>query len=206
MKLIVQFGSLEGLYEHLDEVTPPRIQELLRTHRDQAFQGKELTTIVRDVPLEMDLEATRFGTFDREEVLAVLRELEFSSMVSRIPQGSGQASPAQMAMQMAQPSPQRDYRTVDTPQALEAMVQELRAAGTFAFDTETTGRDPMNVDLVGLSFSSQPGLAYYVPVGHREGAVTAKDWKVFHSSWLAKISRGVLTSTVFCSPRLRAMP
>ena len=59
VKLIVQFGSLEGLYEHLDEVTPPRIQDLLRTNRDQAFQGKELTTIVRDMPIQLDLEATR---------------------------------------------------------------------------------------------------------------------------------------------------
>ena len=170
IKLIVQFGSLEGLYEHLDEVTPPRIQELLRAHRDQAFQGKELTTIVRDMPIRLDLEATRFGDFDRERVLAVLRELEFSSMVGRIPQGSGQGEPAQMAMPMAQVQSERDYRTVDTPQALEAMVGELRSAGTFAFDTETTGKDAMNCDLVGLSFSSKPGLAYYVPVGHREGA------------------------------------
>ena len=170
IKLIVQFGSLEGLYEHLDEVTPPRIQELLRANRDQAFQGKELTTIVRDMPIQLDLEATRFGGFDRERVLAVLRELEFSSMVGRIPQGSLQGPSAQMAMPIAQVTSERDYRTVDTPQALEAMVGELRSAGTFAFDTETTGQDPMNCDLVGLSFSSKPGLAYYVPLGHQEGA------------------------------------
>ena len=185
VKLIVQFGSLEALYDHLDEVTPPRIQELLRTHRDQALLGKELTTIVRDAPVELDTEATRFGDFDRERVLAVLRELEFSSMVGRIPQASGQREQGQMEMPLAQdgaeasgyPGPARitvpqakpDYRTVDTRQALEAMVGELRSDGTFAFDTESTGQDPMNCDLVGLSFSSRPGLAYYVPVGHREG-------------------------------------
>ena len=180
VKLIVQFGSLEALYERLDEVTPPRIQELLRTHRDQAFLGKELTTIVRDAPVELDTEASKFGDFDRESVLAVLRELEFSSMVGRIPQASGQQG--QMALPLAQdsaeaaghsrpaqPQDQPDYRTVDTRQALEAMVGELRSDGTFAFDTESTGQDPMNSDLVGLSFSSRPGLAYYVPVGHQEG-------------------------------------
>ncbi|MCZ6892105.1 MAG: DNA polymerase I [Chloroflexi bacterium] len=187
VKLIVQFGSLETLYERLDEVTPPRIQELLRTHRDQAFLGKELTTIVRDAPVELDTETALFGDFDRESVLAVLRELEFSSMVGRIPQASGQQvlGQGQMAQPQAQdgaeaaghtrpaqqtvPQDQPDYRTVDTRQALEAMVDELRSDGTFAFDTESTGQDPMNCDLVGLSFSSRPGLAYYVPVGHREG-------------------------------------
>ena len=171
MKLILQFGSLEALYEHLDQVTPPRIQELLRIHREQAFQGKELTTIARDVPVVLDPEAARFPGFDRERVLAVLRELEFSSMVGRIPQGTSPQEPSQMAMPMAvaapQPPSRRDYRTVDTAQALEVMVAELRSADAVAFDTESTGQDPMNVDLVGLSFSSQPGLAYYVPVGHR---------------------------------------
>ena len=193
VKLIVQFGSLEALYERLDEVTPPRIQALLRDHRDQAFLGKELTTIVRDAPVELDTEASRFGDFDRESVLAVLRELEFSSMVGRIPQASGQQEQGQeqgqgqgqMALPLAQdgaeaaghsrpahitvPQDQPDYRTVDTRQALEAMVGELRSDGLFAFDTESTGQDPMNCDLVGLSFTSRPGLAYYVPVGHREG-------------------------------------
>ena len=189
VKLIVQFGSLEALYERLDEVTPPRIQELLGTHRDQAFLGKELTTIVRDAPVELDTEASRFGDFDRESVLAVLRELEFSSMVGRIPQAPGQQElgQGQMALPLAQdgaqaaghsmpaqqtvPQDQPDYRTVDTRQALEAMVGELRSNGTFAFDTESTGQDPMNCDLVGLSFSSRPGLAYYVPVGHRNPTV-----------------------------------
>ena len=189
VKLIVQFGSLEALYEHLEEVTPPRIQGLLRDHRDQAFLGKELTTIVRDAPVELDTDATRFGDFDRESVLAVLRELEFSSMVGRIPQASGQPEQelgqGQMELPLAQdgaevpglprpvqitaPQGQPDYRTVDTRQALEAMVGELRSDGSFAFDTEATGQDPMSSDLVGLSFSSRPGLAYYVPVGHQEG-------------------------------------
>ena len=170
VRLILQFGSLEGLYEHLDEVTPPRIQELLRTHKEQAFQGKKLTTIVRDIPMDMNPEEARFESFDREKVLAILRELEFSSMVNRIPQGSAAPGARQMAMPLAGPRSERDYRTVDTHQALEAMTQELRAAGAFAFDTETTGQDPMRVDLVGLSFSARPGVAYYVPVGHREGA------------------------------------
>ena len=109
VKLIVQFGSLEALYERLDEVTPPRIQELLGTHRDQAFLGKELTTIVRDAPVELDTEASRFGDFDRESVLAVLRELEFSSMVGRIPQASGQQElgQGQMALPLAQTARRR---------------------------------------------------------------------------------------------------
>ncbi|MDO8750371.1 MAG: DNA polymerase, partial [Dehalococcoidia bacterium] len=174
IKLIQQFGSIEAVYERLDEVTPPRIQELLRQNRDNAAQGKILTTIVKEMPIKLDLDAMRFGSFDRDNVLAILRELEFTSMVNRIPAGSNPTSPSQLALLPAEaqsataasPDSQRDYRTVDTTAALEALAEELRAAGSFAFDTETTGLDAMRCDLVGLSFSTSPGLAWYVPVGH----------------------------------------
>ena len=173
--LIQQFGSVEGLYDNLDQVTPPRIQGLLREHRAQAFQGKMLTTIVKEMPIDLDLEATRFGSFDREKVLATLRELEFTSMVSRIP---GTATPEQPALLEVEeqptaainPSLQRDYRTVDTSEALESMVEELRSAGSFAFDTETTSLNAMQCNLVGLSFSSAPGRSFYIPVRHSEGS------------------------------------
>ncbi len=183
IKLIQQFGTVEAMYQRIDEVTPPRIQGLLRDNKDAAFQGKYLTTIVRDVPISLDLEQVRFGDFDREKVLEVLRELEFSSMVSRIPgerslnsSKGAEAAPVQgMLLEVPPDSPkaaamERDYVTVDTIGALASMVEELRAAGSFAFDTETTGLDAMQAGLVGLSFSAAPGRAFYVPVGHTHTA------------------------------------
>ncbi|MEE8443384.1 MAG: 5'-3' exonuclease H3TH domain-containing protein, partial [Dehalococcoidia bacterium] len=129
VKLIQEFGSIEELYQNLDSVTPPRIQELLREHREQAFQGKELTTIFNEMDIELDLEAMRFGGFDREKVLATFREFEFSRMVDRIP---GATVPVQ-GMLLAEERPtsstnvQRDYVTVDTAGALSAMLEELRS-------------------------------------------------------------------------------
>ena len=174
IKLIQQFGSIEGLYGNLEQVTPPRIQDLLREHRDQAPHDKMLTTIVRDMPIELDMEAMRFGNYDRDKVLETLRELEFTSMVNRIPGASIPVQPSLLERE-GQPTAaassvgQRDYITVNTSTALEAMVEELHSAGSFAFDTETSGLDPMRCDLVGLSFSMAPGRAFYVPVGHKEG-------------------------------------
>ena len=54
MKLILQFQSLDGVYQSLDDVKPPRIQQLLRDHEEAAFDGRELTTIVRDMPVDLD--------------------------------------------------------------------------------------------------------------------------------------------------------
>ena len=63
-----------------------------------------------------------------------------------------------------------DYQQVDSREKLDNMLKELSSAGSFSFDTETTSTDPMLADLVGLSFSTTPGRAWYVPVGHRDGA------------------------------------
>ncbi len=169
IRLLNEYGSVEGVYENLDTITPPKLQQNLRDHREQAFLGKELTTIVRDVPLELDLEESRFWNFDRAKVVDLLKELEFFSMVSRIPSLSSGDDAAETESAPVQESLETDYVTVDTEQALEDLVRDLEQTGAFAFDTETTSTDPMAAELVGISFSAKPGSGWYVPVGHQEG-------------------------------------
>ncbi|MCH8206302.1 MAG: DNA polymerase I, partial [Chloroflexi bacterium] len=170
IRLLNEFGTIEGIYEALDSVPQVRLRQVLRDNHDVAVQGKRLTTIVRNVPVELDLEASRFWNYDRGEVVELLKELEFFSAVSRIPEphqdgADSEPEPARVAEETLQ----TDYETVDTEQALDALVGELTSAGSFAFDVETTSKDPMQADLVGLSFSTTPGRAWYVPVGHAEG-------------------------------------
>ena len=84
-KLISSFGSLEGLYERLDEVEPARIRELLRIHREAAFAGQGLMTIDRDAPLTLPSEGGSIGVYDRDLALALMRELEFRALIGRLP-------------------------------------------------------------------------------------------------------------------------
>ncbi|MFH1559986.1 MAG: DNA polymerase I [Chloroflexota bacterium] len=170
IKLIQEYDSIEGLYANVDSVLPARIRELLASHEADARQGLELTTIVNDVPITLDTEACRFWCYDRERVLALLRELEFTSVVARVPQlGGVQEQVSQGMLMSVAEEVEGDYHTVDNIEDLAALISELRAAGSFAFDVETTGKDPMSCDLVGLSFSSAAGTASYIPVGHTEG-------------------------------------
>ena len=171
IKLVSEFGSLEGIYENLDKVNPPKLQELLLAHRDQAFQGKDLTTIVRDVPIELNLEACRFWSYKRKDVVDFLRELEFSQIIPRVPDPDS-SSPTLEDGLVTTPvdSPTSlDYQSVDSREKLENMIEELSSSSGFCLDTETTSTDPMRAELVGLSFSVTPGQAWYVPVGHAEG-------------------------------------
>ena len=170
IKLIQDYGSIDGLYENLDSVTLPRIRDLLATHEADARQGLDLTTIVTEVPITLDNDACRFWRYDREKVLELLRELEFTSIVARVPQVVDSTEQASQGMLLAvEQEIEGDYHTVDNVEDLVALIAELRVAGSFAFDVETTGKDPMASDLVGLSFSSAAGTASYIPVGHAEG-------------------------------------
>jgi DNA polymerase-1 len=91
-KLIREFGNLETLFARLDEVTPEKLRDKLRDHRDQIFMGRELSTIVRDLPVEIDLEAARLGDYDRDTVVRLFREYEFRTLIERLPPMSGETA------------------------------------------------------------------------------------------------------------------
>ena len=100
-KLIRDFNSLDELFGRLEEVTPERLREKLRDHRAQVYQGRELTTIVRDLPISIDLEAARLDDYDRDTVVRLFREYEFRTLIERLPAMSGE-SPAEAAEQLRQ--------------------------------------------------------------------------------------------------------
>ncbi|HEV7810836.1 MAG TPA: DNA polymerase I [Candidatus Limnocylindrales bacterium] len=91
-KLIRDFGDLDTLLARLDEVTPPKLGEKLREHRDQILMGRELSRIVRDLPIQIDLEAARLGDYDRDTVVRLFREYEFRTLIERLPPMAGESA------------------------------------------------------------------------------------------------------------------
>jgi len=156
-KLLKQFGSIEQIYGHIDEVTPAKLQALLRENEAIARQSKELATIVTRTPVSLNLDDCQVGQYDRSQVTELFRELEFVSLLPKLPEIETQAE--------AKP-PQEDYHIVNTTSALDELLNRLSEAKSFAFDLETTSLDPMSAQLVGISLSPAPGEAYYIPVGH----------------------------------------
>jgi len=164
-KLVQQFGSVENLYEHLEEVQPEKLRENLRQHEEQARHSKTMATIATDAPIELDLAACELKPLDREKVLALFQELEFRSLAERLPGWlAGERRPEPAAAEAK--TVKEDYRAVHTEDELERLARRLAEAGSFAFDTETTALGAMRAGLVGISFSPAVGEAYYVPVGH----------------------------------------
>ena len=161
VKLIQQFGSVEEIYQRIDEVTPPKLQSLLKENEAIARRSKELATIVTRMPVELKPDDCRVSQYDRNKVTELFRELEFASLLPKLPQIETEG-----ATSLEVKPPEGKYKIVNEAADLDKLVKRLSAAKTFAFDTETTSLNPMAAKLVGLSFSPAAGEAYYIPVGH----------------------------------------
>jgi len=179
-QLLQQFGSLEGIYEHLDEITAKRVRAALEAGRQSAELSKRLVTIKTDVPLKISWDDCRTTTFDRAQVLALFRELEFRSLVDRLPggparlEGAGQMPLFDIGQAQTSQSPVAEIKTthgtraaiVSDEKSLEQLAAALQQASVISFDTETTHMDPMQANLVGIALAVREGEGWYVPIGH----------------------------------------
>jgi len=167
VSLIQQYGSLEAIYQHLEEI-PERFRAKLELGRDNAYLSRKLGTIELEVPIDFELEACRARDYDRARVLELFRELEFRSLLTRMaPEAEGPTRQMTLfAASAAAPQPTGAFHIVADAGALEALAARLRQAGEIAVDVETTGTDATRAELVGISLAVQPGEGYYLPVGH----------------------------------------
>jgi len=137
--------------EHLDEVKG-KAREHIERDREQLLLSLDLVTIRMDVELDPGSECIGAAEPEVDELLALFHRLDFQSLASKVARVS---EPREELV--------RDYVLVETEESFDAMEKELREAGAFAFDTETTSLFAMQAELVGASFSAQEGRAFYVP-------------------------------------------
>ncbi len=178
IELLKQYGTLDTLYEHLHEVKP-RYRALLEEQRERAFLSRELGRIRRDAPITFDPARARWSGYDRQALLGLLRALEFSSLLQRLPTPKGEppsppaAPPGQLSLfEAIAPQPERapaapaggQYHLITDEVALRAVVASLMESDQLAIDTETTGTDPLQAELVGIALTDRAGTGWYVPV------------------------------------------
>lgn len=178
-KLLSQFGTLDGLYERLEEVTPVRIKGLLETYRDDAFRSRELVRLKDDVFDTLDFSefAMHFDNpflpiYDdlvHYEMNAVLRTIKAKALFEE-----SQISSSQIDTPPAVKAPiasvcenvNRCTLLIDNDADLMKLIDTIPHDAIVAFDTETTGLDPTKDHLVGFSFSTDGKTGYYVPMMH----------------------------------------
>jgi DNA polymerase-1 len=157
IELIKTFGSIENLLAHLDQVPKKKVRENLETYGEQARLSRDLATIHTDVPIPYQLKDFALLPPDPKSLREILKELEFNKLLKELPE---EKAPGQT-----------DYRLITDQNEFLTLLEDLKKAGVFAIDLETTSPQPMWADWVGMSLSHTPQQAFYVPVGHqhREG-------------------------------------
>jgi len=160
-KWLNQYGSLDGIVAHADEIKG-KVGESLREHLDDLELSRRLATIRRDLELDVRPEDLRLSPPDRERLRELFERLEFRTWLRELLD----AAEADEDAGTPADDSQGEYETVLDLDRLDAWLERLRQAELFAFDTETTSLDYMQARLVGVSFAVVEGEAAYVPFGH----------------------------------------
>ncbi len=155
LKLISEYGSLDGVYRHLEDIGG-RQKDLLLKEKEMAYLSRNLVTIRRDVPLNLDLERAGVPDFRTPAVREYFERLEMRSIVQEFLE-NGSAGERKEA-------PARNYRILREPDELRAVIGELGKAGIFSVDTETTSASPVDAEVIGVSFSIKEGEGWYLPL------------------------------------------
>ena len=161
VKLLNEYGTVEQIYEHIDEIKPAGTQKKLLADRDNAFMSKDLATIRRNAPVSLDVAAADVTAFDREEVIAKFQELEFRTLMDQIPGIDEEDEPA-----VQQPSVEH-YDLVTDETKLQEWVERAAKAPLLAVDLETSSTDTIDCEIAGYALSDEDGQGCYIPVGHR---------------------------------------
>lgn len=160
LKLITEYGTLENLFDNAGSIKG-KTGELIKNGRDMAMLSRKLVTIRRDVPIELKIDDFTFNGLDPESASEYFNSLEMASIVTEFFQ-VGERKPSENA----EPE-KKDYRIIRTERDLDIMIAEISKAGTVSVDTETDSLQPVEANLVGISFSIKEKTGWYLPVMSR---------------------------------------
>ncbi|NQU08663.1 MAG: DNA polymerase I [Candidatus Abyssubacteria bacterium] len=159
--LLSEFGTLEAVFEHVGEIKSEKRRKNLNQNKELAFLSRDLFTVRRDVPIEVDIERCRSEDYDRTRLMELLEKFEFRSLVNELIEVEERAD--------------NEYTILNEKLELDELLRRLKERGGFAIDFETTSKDPMRAELVGISISESPDAACYIPVGHVKEALREND-------------------------------
>jgi DNA polymerase I len=174
--LLQKYGTLDGILEHVDEVPGAAKKENLKKYREQALMSRALVKLDDHVPLAISWKSARPSGGDHARARALFAEFGFRRLAERLPaikdlvteEGGTQDAGTQDSGQA--PAHKPDYVTIDTPDALHALVAEMRRQKEVSVDTETTHIWPRWAEIVGISLSWDEHRAYYLPLRGPQGS------------------------------------
>lgn len=196
IEFIQQYGSVENLLANTDKLQG-KMKENVEAFSEQGLLSKKLATIMLDVPVEFEEDRLILDKPDTEALKELFDELEFRTFAKRVftdlsvqqqdqDTGTQAAPPVQHDLFSAlsigeNGTPSHDYHLVDTAEKRKELIERLKQEKSFCFDTETTGLDPNNAELVGISFAFKPKEAFFVimPENYQTSLEIVREFKPF---------------------------
>ena len=168
--LIQQYGSIEGIYEHIDEISKPALKNKLTAGKENAFLSKLLATIHCEVPLEFDFEAAKLQKPDFDKLRDIFLRLEFKNQYSRLLTIYGMWSRQENIEEESTGESSTynekevNYKLITTVKDAEELAGKLSRESLIVFDTETDGLNSFKLNFAGASFSTKENEGYYTAV------------------------------------------
>ncbi len=213
-KLIGQYGSIENLIEEADTIENKKIQEKIKTHASQAIMSKNLGTIVTDAPVGFEAPLFKYKGFDKQKLVSLFNELEFKTLTTRIFNSTNEEDKSRTASNQPdlfshidsddqllktgndfdfEKHPKK-YELIQSTENLDVLLNALKDVSVLCFDTETTGLDSTEDDIIGIAFSVKPHEAFYLqlPENHREAvSVLQKLRHIFENESVEKVGHNL---------------
>lgn len=187
-KLIAEFGSVENIIENTHKLKGKQ-KESIENNKEQILLSKKLATIILNVPVDINLDNLKIKDFDNNKIKKLFKELEFRNLLNRVIQQNNNVEntnnnlPLQgnlfsqntqentsnnnnqlmFADKKTLKDVKHNYILVDTTEKRSELINKLKSVKEFCFDTETTGIDTINAQIVGLSFAITENEAFYIP-------------------------------------------
>ena len=173
-ELINRYKTLDILLKNIKEITQNKRRETLLENKDKAILSKKLVTLKDDVPVTEEPESFIMKNVDKEKLFNFLREMEFNRLLSQAISFYGESQ--SLAFNQSKETKKskekniitKDYECILDEKNLDKWIKILGEKAVIAVDTETSSLNPLEAELVGISFSYAPNKACYIPLAHKE--------------------------------------
>ncbi|MCD4737532.1 MAG: DNA polymerase I, partial [Bacteroidales bacterium] len=206
-ELIAEFDSIENLIKNTDKLKG-KIRENVENYAEQGILSKSLATILINVPVEFLPEELKVGIPDTDSLNTLFEELEFRTFAKRFftkmlpPEDQSVQNDLFNLSDEAKEEPtiltiesvQKEYTLAESEEQRKSIIYELGKSKEFCFDTETTGLDPNNSELIGISFCITTGKAWYVPLpeNYQDCLIILEEFRgVFENEEIIKIGQNI---------------
>ena len=173
-ELINKYKNLDNLLKNVSEITQKKRKETLISNKDKALLSKKLVTLKDDVPIKNELNEFLLKNVDKDKLYNFLREMEFNRLLSQAISFYGEGDTKAVTKNKNEKVDIKKYNCIKTEKQLNDWIQELEKEAVISFDTETTSLNPLEAELLGVSFSYASNKACYIPIKNKSSTTVNK--------------------------------